>query len=117
MAPYNIRIELTPTDHAAVLRITFPVKEGDVLSSCKLEALNEVNHSSYAKVMQYVAVVSAGESAMNREKRICFIEASWDNHGAIVDGGGTGGQFIRGFIFCLIFGYLLRNKMVVMMIQ
>jgi len=65
VAPYNIRIELTPTDHAAVLRVTFPIKE----------------------------VVSAGESALKQEKRICFIEAAWDNHGVIAD---TGGQYIKG---------------------
>lgn len=29
VAPYNIRIELTPTDHAAVLRVTFPKALGD----------------------------------------------------------------------------------------
>ena len=28
VAPYNVRLELTPTDHAAVLRVTFPATFG-----------------------------------------------------------------------------------------
>lgn len=59
VAPLNIRMELTPTDHGALLRVTFPL------------------------------------SAEGRgQKRICFVESDWLEHGAAKDGSGV--HFING---------------------
>ena len=50
-------------------------------------------------------VTSPGDSPERFEKRVCFAEADWDSSGPVVDGGGIGGQFIKGkkcmYVVCL----------------
>ena len=43
-----------------------------------------------------VLVTSPGENPERLEKRVCFAEAQWESAGPVIDGGGIGGQYIKG---------------------